>query len=120
MNIDGDMSRLGRPFRANFSAAYQFLVSATFSQMLDVLILVAAFTPAAYVSVRFLFGEHAKAQRLVASPVLLSWLLYFCGASVVLHLLKLPAIIKIVAFLIACIPFLLLVASMRNHYHSHL
>ena len=85
-----------------------YLESPPAGAVLDTLIFVFAFVPAVYVARKLLVGEINEGQRALASPHLLGWLLFFCGFEIVLHLMKVPIIVKVIAVLLAAIAFVFL------------
>lgn len=86
-----------------------FLESPLFDTILNLLILAIALVPALYVVAKFLFGDVASARRLLMSPRLMGWLFFFCGFELLLHIVKIPILLKLVVIILAIValPFVL-------------
>jgi|SRR5215813_3362862 len=91
-----------------FEAINAYLESPAMNAVLDTIIFVFAFVPAVFVAKKLLVGEVSEGQRALASPRLLGWLFFFCGLEIVLHLMKVPIIIKVIAVFLAAIAFVVL------------
>jgi hypothetical protein len=81
--------------------------------IVDAIILIAAFVPSVRLSLKLLTTDAASARRLLHSPAVLGWLLFWCSLVMLLQVLKVPIILKvaIAIFAYVLLPFVWILAS---------
>jgi glucan phosphoethanolaminetransferase (alkaline phosphatase superfamily) len=89
--------------RSAFQSVLHFLLSPTVVDIIDVTALLIAFVPALYYAWRIMFGNADAAEKLVRSKKTLNRVTLLCVLVILLHVIKVPVVMKVVAGLIIII-----------------
>lgn len=90
---------------------YDWLDSDNAIVLRDALAVTAALIPSVYLCARFLLTDSDKTLQLVRRPAVKTWLLFFCGVQLYLHVIKASIAMKILATVFFIIPAVIFIAK---------